>query len=263
MGIAETTRLPRRVRRVIRHRSQRAARRIYGPDLRTARQGVKLVKRQYRGQRRQINRAYRRDVRSTRQAVTGFQKIIGAEARKTKSGAFGLTGRYKQEVAQELAMRGADVAQSLPALTAEARQTRATSLQQMRQARASDVSSALQDVQSAKAAIAKKSAEEYLSESKSARLHRYSNVQNRGQGGVSKGDLRKAVKIGSLMLQTTPTPKLPWGEKSIKHFGTAENAWASFTRELLAQEGVDDPRVAATAAKILRRRNAFSQPWEL
>jgi predicted HicB family RNase H-like nuclease len=257
MSIAETTRLPHRVRRVIRRRSERAAQRIYGPQLKQARQGVRLVKRQYRGQRRQINRAYHRDVRSTRQAVSGFQKIIGAEARKTKSGAFGLTGRYKQEVAQELSTRGADVAQSLPTLTAEARQTRATALQQMRQSRASDISSALSDVQTAQADIAKKSAEEFLSETKSARLHRASNIKSRGQSGVAKGDLQKAVKVGSLMLETTPASKLPWGVKSVKHFGTVDNAWASFTRELLAQDAVTDPRVAIAAAKVLQRRYAL------
>jgi hypothetical protein len=104
-------RIPQRRRRRIRSKAERAAARIYQPEIEM-----------YRAQRKGVRRQYRRDVQANRGVVNYTQDAISQVPLK------GLTGKARQQVAAEMALSSKDVAASLPMLNAEARQARTAGL---------------------------------------------------------------------------------------------------------------------------------------
>jgi hypothetical protein len=58
------------------------------------------------------------------------------------------------------------------------------------------------------------------------------------------------------LLQLTPKDQMPWSDKSVKNFVSAEDAWLAFEKQIAGKESVD-PRAAAAAVARIKQNMAM------
>jgi hypothetical protein len=227
-------RIPRKLKQRFRKQSNRAARRIYGPEIQML-----------RGQRRGVRKQYQKDVQAAKGAINFTQSAINQVPLK------GLSGRYRKEVAGELALASKDVAASFPALKAEARATRNEELSSVRD-----------DILTARINKEKKAGETYNSLLSEARTDAEQYLKSRRTGSGSSGEGAKerkkewntAIYLAQQAIQSGVVP--PGGKKPKKpwQFSAAsdrDQAWGVIARAA-AGEGVS-PLVAGRAVEYLRK----------
>lgn len=236
-------RLPRRLRRQIKRRSNRYADKVYGPQIAAL-----------RGQKRAVRRQYRQDVAANRASIDMTQDALKDVPLK------GLHGRYRRQVAQELAASSADVARSLPLLNSEAAATRSEAMLGVRQD--------IVDTKVDEAQLAARTAYQLMKEARSdaaAKLkarHQHA-VDNRQAKRQRKGELQTAVRIANNLFLQTPDEFRPWGSATINGFRDDDGNkqppvsqtewWRRFEEEVRRQSDVSG-RSAREAIKVLRRQ---------
>lgn len=240
--------VPRRIRRRFRRRADRYAEQIYGPEIEALQQRSDQIKRQYR-----------RDKRAARGAVNFAQEAV-SDVPLT-----GLTGRYRREVAGELAARSADIAASFPFMVAEARQTRNEALTDNRDAildaRISQQKEEAQTFQSlmgeARTDIEtylKERAQEAEAKKEEARTEadeRHQNIKDR------RKEVRIALRTATNLLAAMKDNRRPWSDAAIDRFGSEDASWGVF-EEMLADEGDISREAAALAIEALRNRMQYA-----
>lgn len=233
MATNPLVRIPRGYRRRLLAQARRQAQREFGPEIRALRGSKKAVRRQYR-----------RDVKANRGVVNYTQDAISQVPLK------GLSGRYRNQVAEEMALSSKDVAASLPALNAEARGVRNEALAGINE----DILNARIDKQQESAtdyeSLLGKAATYFSSKNKDEATER---AERRKAKRQRQQDLHVASRRAMTLLLTTKPDFRPWGDKSIRQFGSADNAWRAFERQLAREAEIPD-HIAESAIKRLRRR---------
>lgn len=213
-------RLPAALRQRFQHRASNYAHRLYDDQIAAL-----------RARRTGIRRQYQRDLNSAQGAINFTQNAIQQVPLK------GLHGRYRQEVAAEIAQSSSDVAKSFPALKAEARAVRRDSMTELQDkilgARIERQQTAARTLNSL-LGEARTDAESYLKSKKDA------------EG--TKKETKTALYLARNAL--TLAKKKPWEFKTPEQ---QKQAWAIIAEEA-AGEGVS-PLVAQRAVAFLQQKH--------
>lgn len=232
MATNPLVKIPRRYRQRLKRRAARSAAREFNPKIQAL-----------QSQKQAVRRQYRRDVAANRGVINYTQDAIAQVPLK------GLSGRYRNQVAQEMALSSKDVAASLPSLNAEARAVRSEGLM--------DIRSDILDTRIDKAQESAQDYESLLGKAATYFSSKGDEASDRAEKRKAKRqrqqDLHVASRRAMTLLLTTKPDFRPWGDKSLRQFGTEDAAWRAFERQLAREAEIPD-HVAETAIKRLRRR---------
>jgi hypothetical protein len=196
-----------------------------------------------RGQKKAVRRQYRRDVAANRGTVAYTQDAINQVPLK------GLSGRYRNQVAAEMALSSKDVAAALPSMNAEARLAMREGL--------SEISSDVLDARIDKQQEAANDYESLYSKAATYFSSKGDEASDRAEKRKAKRqrqqDLHVASRRAMTLLLTTKEDFRPWGDKSVRQFGSEDNAWRAFERQLAREAEIPDP-AAEAAIRRLRKR---------
>jgi hypothetical protein len=223
--------IPRRRKRRIQAQAERAASRIYDPEIQA-----------YQAQRKGVRRQYRRDVRANRGVINYTNQALSRVPLK------GLHGGARQAVAAEIALSRKDATASLPMLNAEARQARTAGLADIK----SDIVGArVEQAQDAARRYATLLGKEATYQTQEAKDEATERADRRKRKRERQHALKEARRV---TMNVLATEKPPWDEKVIRHYdGDPEAAWRAF-EERVADEADVSHSEAAVAVRALRRR---------
>jgi hypothetical protein len=230
--------VPSGYRRRLRRQSERAANRIFNPEIQA-----------YRAQKKGVRRQYRKDVRANRGTIAYTQDAISQVPLK------GLHGTARKQVAAEMALSSKDVAASLPFLNAEARATRSEAMTGINQDILTARINRSQDAARRFATELDQAGNRFLRDAKDEATDR---AEKRKKKRENKVAMKQARRVTMNVLSTEPPP---WAPQVIKHYGSVEQAWRAF-EERVADEADVDHAQARQAVAALRRRigRAFHHP---
>jgi hypothetical protein len=219
------------MRKILAHRSRRAAHREYSPVLAADRGAFKSA-----------NRAYRTEASSVRNA-TGMVENQLAQALAGLSSS-GLSGKYKHQVQQEFTARQQDVASAIPFLLSNAAQERTSAIQDARGQLTSDQAQMQKSGASMFNQLLKEGREAGTSALKE-QAKKHSDVKTESKEAAAEVDL--ALTEAKRLLAAYP-----------EEHPTTPEQWAIFTGEVAKGEGIKLP-AAVKAVQTLQLQRAWSK----